>query len=96
VIDSFVAERAPDGDGVMRCTGHCGPIVASGCQTFFWGKARNSGFHTLNWRSCNVEQCRAYCDDNPGDCFTHATSPDMTCDDPALDAEPNPEVLICQ
>lgn len=96
VIDSFVSERAPDEDGVWRCTGHCGPIVARGCQTFFWGKDRDSGFHTLNWRSCNAEQCSRYCDDNPGECFTHATSPELTCDDPTQDAEPNPEVLICQ
>lgn len=96
VIDSFVSERAQDEDGVMRCTGHCGPILAAGCQTFFWGKDRDSGFHTLNWRSCNAELCQSYCDENPGECFTHETSPEMTCDDPTQDAEPNPEVQICQ
>ena len=95
VIDAFVSERAPDEEGVMRCTGHCGPIVAHGCQTFFWGKDRDSGFHTLNWRSCNVEQCQSYCSENPGACFTHDTSPSLTCDDPTLDAEPNPAVLMC-
>jgi len=92
VIDSFVAERAPDEDGVMRCTGHCGPIVAHGCQTFFWGKDRDSDFHTLNWRSCNAQKCEAYCDDNPDACFTHETSPPMTCDDPGVGSEPGPEM----
>ncbi len=81
VIDSFVSERAPDENGVKRCTGHCGPIVAHGCQTFHWGKDRNSGFHVLNWRSCNVEKCQNYCDENPGDCFTHDTSPSMMCEE---------------
>ncbi|MEM7156634.1 MAG: hypothetical protein AAF799_27550 [Myxococcota bacterium] len=95
VIDSFVSERAPDEDGVMRCQGHCGPILAPGCQTFFWGKAMDSGFHTLNWRSCNVEACTSYCDENPGDCFTHETSPDLTCDDPDEGAEPGPDILAC-
>ncbi len=96
VIDAFVSERAPDEFGVMQCTGHCGPIVVHGCQTFFWGKDRDSGFHTLNWRSCNVETCTGYCDENPDDCFTHETSPSMECDDPTQNAEPNPEVEICQ
>jgi hypothetical protein len=96
VIDSFVSERAPDEDGVMRCQGHCGPIVAEGCQTFFWGKDRDSGFHTLNWRSCNVEQCQSYCDDNPDDCFTHETSPSGECDDPDSGAEPGPVVEGCE
>ncbi|MBU1534369.1 hypothetical protein KKF84_03560 [Myxococcota bacterium] len=95
VIDAFVSERAPDEEGIMRCTGHCGPIVAHGCQTFFWGKDRDSGFHTLNWRSCNVAQCQSYCADNPTECFTHETSPQMTCDDPTQNAEPNPEILMC-
>jgi hypothetical protein len=72
VIDSFIAERVPDEHGVMRCQGHCGPIVAHGCQTFHWGRDRDSGFHTLNWRSCNVETCDAYCQDNPGACFSLA------------------------
>ncbi len=80
VIDAFVSERAPDSEGIMRCEGHCGPIVKHGCQTFHWGKDRSSGFHTLNWRSCNVEQCQGYCDDNPGECFTHETSPSMQCE----------------
>ena len=78
-----------DVDGVMRCTGHCGPIVRHGCQTFFWGRARDSNLHVLNWRSCNVETCQGYCDDNPGECFTHDTSPSMTCDDPEVGAEPH-------
>ncbi len=92
VIDGFVAERAPDENGIVRCTGHCGPIVAPGCQTFHWGKDRDSGFHTLNWRSCNAEKCQSFCDDNPGACFTHDTSPSMTCDDPNIDKEPGPEL----
>lgn len=91
VIDSFVAERAPDENGVMRCEGHCGPIVAAGCQTFFWGRDRDSNFHTLNWRSCNVATCEGYCADHPDDCFTHDTSPSTTCDDPEVDAEANPD-----
>ena len=96
VIDSFISERAPDENGVMRCQGHCGPIVASGCQTFFWGKARDSNFHTLNWRSCNVDTCTSYCADNPGECFTHETSPDpTTCDDPDLGATANPSIAAC-
>lgn len=95
VIDAFVSERAPDEDGVMRCTGHCGPILAAGCQTFFWGKDRDSGFHTLNWRSCDVEKCQRYCDDNPGDCFTHETSPSMVCDSPDVDAEEGPVLPGC-
>ena len=95
VIDSFVSERAPDENGIMRCTGHCGPIVAHGCQTFHWGRDRDSGFHTLNWRSCNVDKCQSYCDDNPGDCFTHDTSPSMTCDDPNVDHEAGPEGPTC-
>ncbi len=95
VIDAFVSERALDEDGIMRCTGHCGPIVAQGCQTFHWGKDRDSGFHTLNWRSCNADQCQSYCDDNPGDCFTHDTSPPMTCDDPDVDNEPGPDGPPC-
>ncbi len=95
VIDSFVSERAPDEDGIMRCTGHCGPIVAPGCQTFHWGKDRDSSFHVLNWRSCNVDTCQSYCDDNPGDCYTHDTSPSMVCDDPDVDSEPGPELPSC-
>merc|ERR1712003_300993 len=37
-------------DGVMRCGGHCTPILESGCKTFFWGNYQ--GWHTLNWGSC--------------------------------------------
>jgi hypothetical protein len=96
VIDSFVSERAPDENGIMRCEGHCGPIVSPGCQTFFWGKAQDSNFHTLNWRSCNADTCQGYCDENPGDCFTHETSPDMTCDDPDEGAEPGPDLSECE
>ncbi len=95
VIDAFVSERAPDENGIMRCQGHCGPIVARGCQTFFWGKAKDSNFHTLNWRSCNVEKCQGYCDENPGDCFTHESSPDGACADPGM-SEPNPDIMACQ
>lgn len=79
VIDSFVAERAPDAQGVMRCQGHCGPIVAPGCRTFSWGRDRDSGFHTLDWGGCNVAQCEGYCTANPGACFTVPTSPSLVC-----------------
>jgi len=95
VIDSFVSERKEDENGVMRCQGHCGPIVKHGCQTFHWGKDKDSGFHTLNWRSCNEEKCNTYCDENPGDCYTHETSPYLTCDDPAANFEPGPE-MTCE
>jgi hypothetical protein len=91
VIDGFVSERAPGKDGVMRCEGHCGPIVAPGCQTFSWGKARDSGFHTLNWGNCAAKACAGYCGGNPGACFTHNTSPSLTCDDPNVAAEPGPK-----
>ncbi|MCA9522693.1 MAG: hypothetical protein KC609_17070 [Myxococcales bacterium] len=94
VIDSFVSERAPDENGIMRCTGHCGPILAHGCQTFFWGRDRDSGLHVLNWRSCNATLCQQYCADNPGDCFSVETSTPKTCDDPSVDAEPGPK-LTC-
>ncbi len=79
VIDGFISERAPDANGIMRCAGHCGPILKDGCQTFHWGKDKNSGFHVLNWRSCNSEKCQTYCDENPGDCYTHDTSPSTDC-----------------
>lgn len=94
VIDSFVAERAPDENGVMRCQGHCGPILKPGCQTFFWGKDNDSGFHTLNWGGCNADKCQTYCNDNPGDCFTHATSPSLTCD--ASPGEAGPVIQACK
>ena len=96
VIDSFVAERAPDENGVMRCQGHCGPIVSAGCQTFFWGKAMDANFFTLNWRSCKVETCTDYCEQHPGECFTHEDSPDGSCDDPDAGAEPGPDIAACQ
>ena len=96
VIDSFVAERAADEDGVMRCQGHCGPILRPGCQTFSWGKDKDSGFHTLNWGGCNPDKCQSYCDDNPGDCYTVPTSPSSTCDDPTDGAEPGPDIKACQ
>lgn len=96
VIDSFVSERAPDDEGVMRCPGHCGPILKSGCRSFSWGKDRDSGFHTLNWGGCNADTCQTYCDENAGDCFTHETSPSLACDDPAAGAEANPNVLVCE
>lgn len=96
VIDAFISERAPDENGVMRCEGHYGPILKPGCQTFHWGKDDDSGFHTLNWGSCNVDKCQSYCDDNPGDCFTVNTSPSMTCDDPDQGAESGPDIKACQ
>lgn len=97
VIDGFVSERAPDENGVMRCQGHCGPILKPGCQTFFWGKDNDSNFHVLNWRSCNVDKCNSYCDENPGDCFTHDTSPSTTaCDDPDDGAEEGPVIAACE
>ncbi|MCB9590910.1 MAG: hypothetical protein H6718_36230 [Polyangiaceae bacterium] len=96
VIDAFVSERAPDENGVMRCEGHCGPILKPGCQTFFWGKDNDSGFHTLNWGSCPVDQCQGYCNDNPGDCFTVDTSPSLTCDDPNAGAEAGPAIQACE
>lgn len=96
VIDAFVSERGPDGDGVMRCQGHCGPIVAPGCRSFSWGKDRDSGFHTLNWGGCNAETCETYCAENEGDCFTHETSPSLECEDPDLGKEPGPAVQACQ
>jgi len=80
VIDSFVSERAPDAEGIIRCEGHCGPIVAHGCQTFHWGKAADSNFHTLNWGNCDATTCQNYCTDNAADCFTVETSPSMTCE----------------
>jgi hypothetical protein len=95
VIDGFVSERAPGADGVVRCTGHCGPIVAPGCRTFSWGRARNSDFHTLNWDGCNVDACQGYCTNHLADCFTVATSPSMTCDDPDVGNEPGPLRLTC-
>jgi len=96
VIDGFVSERGPDENGVMRCEGHCGPIVAPGCRSFSWGKAADSGFHTLNWGGCNAEKCEAYCADNSGDCFTVETSPSLSCNDPDADAEPGPVVSACE
>ncbi len=96
VIDAFVSERAPDEKGVMRCTGHCGPIVAPGCQAFSWGKARGSDFTTLDWGTCGASACEDYCKNHPGDCFTHATSPSLECDDPNVGSEPGPQVLVCQ
>lgn len=80
VIDGFVAERKPDDKGVMRCEGHCGPILEPGCHTFSWGRDRDSGFHTLNWGGCNAETCQTYCAQNAGACFTVETSPSMTCE----------------
>lgn len=78
VIDSFISERQvfPDSNGQVVCRGHCGPIVAHGCNTFFWGKAKTSDFHTLNWRSCDVDKCNSYCS-NPtsNGCFTVPASP---------------------
>ncbi|MBN2342486.1 MAG: hypothetical protein JXR45_13410 [Deltaproteobacteria bacterium] len=95
VIDAFVSERTMDENGVMRCEGHCGPILSPGCQTFFWGKDNDSNFHTLNWRSCNVDTCETYCSEHPGECFTHETSPSMTCDDPNSGFEAGPILPEC-
>jgi hypothetical protein len=96
VIDSFVSERAMAEDGVMRCQGHCGPILRHGCQSFSWGRDLDTGFHTLNWGGCNADRCETYCDDNPGDCYTHDTSPSLECDDPDVGASANPDILVCQ
>jgi hypothetical protein len=62
LIDAFVSERAPDSSGVVRCTGHCGPIVEPGCRAFFYGKTVNN-FYTMNWSPCNKAKCDAYCND---------------------------------
>lgn len=80
VIDGFVAERKPDQNGVMRCEGHCGPILQPGCRSFSWGRDRDSGFHTLNWGGCNAEKCQAYCTGNATACFTVETSPSTVCE----------------
>lgn len=96
VIDSFVSERAPDEEGVMRCQGHCGPILRPGCRSFSWGKDRDSGSHTLNWGGCNPETCESYCDEHPDQCFTVESSPSLECDDPDEDAEPNPPIALCE
>jgi hypothetical protein len=96
VIDSFVSERAIADDGVMRCQGHCGPILRHGCQSFSWGRDLDTGFHTLNWGGCNADRCNSYCADNPGSCYTHDTSPAPGCDDPDVGAESNPEILVCE
>jgi len=72
VIDSFISEREPSG----VCTGHCGPIVRHGCQTFHWGKDHDTNFHTLNWRSCNTDKCDSYCSNPTAEaCFRVETSP---------------------
>ena len=62
VIDAFVSERAMDENGVMRCGGHCTPILSRGCKQFFWGHYK--GWYTLNWGSCDVNKCNSYCE-NP-------------------------------
>ena len=80
VIDGFVSERKADANGVMRCEGHCGPILEPGCSSFSWGRDRDSGFHTLNWGGCNAEKCQSYCGQNAGACFTVETSPSMKCE----------------
>jgi len=95
VIDGFVSERQADAQGVVRCTGHCGPIVAPGCHTFSWGRANNSNFHTLDWDGCNANACQNYCTAHSGDCFTVPTSPSMTCDDPDTGAELGPVLVTC-
>ncbi len=95
VIDGFVSERAPDEEGVMRCQGHCGPILRPGCQSFSWGRDQDTGFHTLNWGRCAAEQCQTYCDENPGDCYRVETSPSMECDNPDEGAEDNPAIMAC-
>lgn len=82
VIDSFISERA-NVSGVMRCQGHCGPIVKHGCQTFSFGHSDGTtsppsarGTYVLNWRSCNKEVCEGYCN-NPtsNECFSTPVSP---------------------
>ena len=56
-------------DGVMRCQGHCGPILEHGCNTFFWGRYKR--WHTLNWGSCPKDQCDEYCaNPNKKECFS--------------------------
>jgi hypothetical protein len=80
VIDAFVSERAMV-NGTMQCQGHCGPIVAAGCQTFFFGHnpstARSTaGTYVLNWRSCNPAACNNYCNAPTSNaCFTTVASP---------------------
>ncbi|MCB9751166.1 MAG: hypothetical protein H6713_14410 [Myxococcales bacterium] len=95
VIDAFVSERAPDENGIVRCTGHCGPIVAPGCRSFSWGKAMDSNYHTLNWGGCNASTCEEYCDQNAGDCYTHESSPSLSCQDPDEGKEDGPIVQAC-
>ena len=69
VIDGFVSERAMAADGVMRCQGHCGPILEHGCNTFFWGRYKR--WHTLNWGSCPKDRCDEYCaNPNRKECFS--------------------------
>lgn len=85
VIDAFVSERTPDANGTWRCQGHCGPIVAHGCQTFFWGKSETGNTHVLNWRTCDEAKCATYCD-NPtrNGCFAlNASIAPNTADCPA-------------
>eukprot|EP00164_Ancoracysta_twista_P014709 GFYU01024043.1.p1 GENE.GFYU01024043.1~~GFYU01024043.1.p1 ORF type:complete len:407 (-),score=65.49 GFYU01024043.1:259-1479(-) len=98
VIDAFVSERQvfPDSNGKVVCRGHCGPIVKAGCQTFFWGRDKDSGFHTLNWRTCDTEKCNNYCK-NPtdGECFSLEpdVTPSNTClaSDTPTDSVPTPQ-----
>jgi hypothetical protein len=95
VIDGFVSERAPDKNGIMRCEGHCGPILAPGCRSVAWGRDKTSGFHTLNWGGCNAEKCQAYCNANAGACYTVETSPSLQCEVPGK-GEANPVPMSCK
>jgi hypothetical protein len=74
VIDAFVRERRfYEETGEIECRGHCGPILKSGCHTFFWGRQHpdDGNLHVLNWRSCNEEKCSSYCDDPSSNaCFS--------------------------
>jgi hypothetical protein len=76
VIDAFVSERYENENGEMVCEGHCGPIVRHGCETFFWGRSKETNFYTLNWGTCNQDTCDAYCaDPSAEECFSHEDSP---------------------
>eukprot|EP00492_Amphilonche_elongata_P004648 TRINITY_DN5002_c0_g1_i1.p1 TRINITY_DN5002_c0_g1~~TRINITY_DN5002_c0_g1_i1.p1 ORF type:complete len:109 (-),score=17.19 TRINITY_DN5002_c0_g1_i1:143-469(-) len=58
VIDAFVRERKvyPDSNGEKHCRGHCAPILAKGCQTFSWGRAKNSAFHTFELEALRCQK----------------------------------------
>merc|ERR1711991_1198215 len=91
-------------NGVMRCQGHCGPILKSGCQTFFFGHSdggvnedtSTAGTYVLNWRSCG-SKCESYCN-NPtsNGCFTTAASPNASTYDkcPSSGSSVSASILI--